>query len=359
MKRWAGIARFGGIGDNLVAGAPLYMLKKLGYMTEMITAEPNHVVFINNPWIDKLSAHIPDKDLPQGDMLAWQKWFAGRARTFDIFAHLSHSMEGKHAVFEHMTSFWWSDDERRKICKGSYLETACDLAGGVPYEFDRLFYPTEEELGRAYRTREKIGGRFVAWCLSGSRIDKVYPYTAMVICRILKELKVPVITFGAGEKERSMAMAIQEHVKLQNSSLEGLHQALSNDGVPRGDDHHWDLRRSLTMCGIADLYVGPDTGPSWAVSLDPIPKIIMVSHASAENITKHWRNTVTLHADQNRVPCWPCHRLHNTPDTCVSNAQNNGAKCISDISVDVLFEQVKAALARPAADNVVPLRVAS
>jgi hypothetical protein len=68
-----------------------------------------------------------------------------------------------------------------------------------------------------------------------------------------------------------------------------------------------------------------------------------VSHASAENITKHWVNTVTLHADPDRVPCWPCHRLHNDPSTCKSNKEDNGAACISDISVERLFQAVKQA----------------
>lgn len=357
MKRWAGIARFGGIGDNLVAGAPLYILKKLGYMTEMITSEPNHVVFINNPHIDKLSVHVTEKDLPQGDMLAWQKWFVGRERTFDVFAHLSHSMEGRHALFEQFTSFWWSDEARRKLCAGSYLETACDLLG-VPYEFDKLFYPTDEELERAYLDKEKLGGRFVGWCISGSRIDKVYPYCAMVICRIIKELKIPVLMFGAGEKERSIALAIQNHVQLQNSSIQGLHLALSVEGSARGDPYNWPLRRSLTMGCVSDVYVSPDTGPAWGVAMERIPKVIMVSHASAENITKHWVNTITLHADQSRVPCWPCHKLHNTPDTCVPNKENNGAACISDISVEVLFETIKAQLEK-GSSNVVQLRAAS
>jgi hypothetical protein len=67
---------------------------------------------------------------------------------------------------------------------------------------------------------------------------------------------------------------------------------------------------------------------------------VMVSHASVENITKHWVNTTTLHADPNRVPCWPCHRLHDDPSTCVVNKEENGAACISDVSVENLVRTV-------------------
>lgn len=78
----------------------------------------------------------------------------------------------------------------------------------------------------------------------------------------------------------------------------------------------------------------------------------MVSHASAENITSHWVNATTLHADPARVPCWPCHRLHEDPSTCVTNKEGNGVACISDISVDRLVTAVVQAWT---SSNVIPL----
>jgi len=67
----------------------------------------------------------------------------------------------------------------------------------------------------------------------------------------------------------------------------------------------------------------------------------MVSHASAENITRHWINTTTLHADPDNVPCWPCHRLHNTIDTCVPfKPGTEVAACMADISVETLMENI-------------------
>lgn len=344
MKRWAGVARFGGVGDNLVAASVCAPLKRQGYMVEMITSPNNHVLFNNNPYIDKLSVKTVERDLPQGDLMAWQKWFASRANEYDVFAHLSHSMEGRHAVFPSMTSFWWPEDYRRELCAGSYLETAHRIAG-VPFEFGPLFWPTDDEYERAYRDKEKLGGRFIIWIISGSRIDKVYPYCAMAVTRILKELKIPVLLMGAGEKERNMALAIQNHVEIQNSGLQGLHLALSVEGSETGGNYNWPLRRSLTMALVSDLVISPDTGPAWAVAFEKIPKVMMVSHASVENITKHWINTNTLHADPNRCPCWPCHRLHNDPSTCVSNKEDNGAKCISDISIETVFEAVRIGLA--------------
>jgi ADP-heptose:LPS heptosyltransferase len=336
MKRWAAIARLGGVGDNLVAGSVLAPLKRQGYMTEVITSEPNHVVYFHNPHIDKLTIKNTDRDLPKNDLIAWQHWMQTRANEYDVFVHASHSMEGRHALFKQMTAFWWPPEYRRKLCAGSYLETVHDLAG-VPYEFAPLYYTSEEERAFAKQATSIMGERYICWVLSGTRIDKVYPYAPNAIARIIKEIGAPVLLLGGpSEKEQSMATAICNIVEIQNGTRDGVHVA-----VPaQGGEKCWPLRTSLALAHGAALVVTPDTGPAWAVAMESMPKVVMVSHASAENITKHWQNTVTLHADPDRVPCFPCHRLHDDIDTCVINKGGDGAACISDISVETVVQTV-------------------
>jgi ADP-heptose:LPS heptosyltransferase len=350
-NRWAAVARLGGIGDNLIAASTLRPLKRMGYMTEVITSELSHVVFLNNPYVDKLSIK-GEKDIPGG--AEWQKWFVSRANEYDIFAHLSHTCEVRHALTPDQTAFWWSPEYRRKLCAGSYLETVHDIVG-VPYEFGPLFFPTDDEKDRAAKTRETIGGRYLTWVLSGSRIDKVYPYAAMAICRIIKEFDIPVVMVGGGGRQFEYAKQVESDVKRTNSSLKGLHLALTPDGADSGGHQDWPIRRSLTQVLASDLVITPDTGVAWAAAMESMPKIVMVSHASAENITKHWINTTTLRADRNNVPCWPCHRLHSDISTCTPNKDGgNAAACISDISVDTIMENVERLW--NVADNVVPLR---
>lgn len=337
MNRWAAIARFGGIGDNLMAASPLKALKRMGYMTEVITGEPNHVVYHHNPYVDKLAVKKTERDLPKDDLMAWQRWFESRANEYDLFIHASHSCEGRHAVFKQMTAFWWPAEQRRKVLAGSYIETVHDIAG-VPYEFGPLFFPSPEEYAFAFQAKKQIGDRFILWVLSGTRIDKVYPYATMAISRIIKEVGAPVLVMGGpSEKEHSMATTIRDVVTLANGGREGLHLAIP---ATEGGARAWPLRTSLTMALVADLVVTPDTGTAWAVAFEQMPKVVMVSHASVENITKHWVNTTTLHADPNYVPCWPCHRLHEDPSTCVVNKEGNGAACISNISVEKLVQAV-------------------
>lgn len=341
MKRWAGIARLGSIGDNLIAASVLHPLKRMGYMTEVICCDPASVVYLHNPKIDKLTVKDP-KDLPQNDMGAWQKWFEGRAKEYDLFLHASHSCEARHALFKTQTEFWLDQDYRRSRCKGSYLETVHDMMG-VPHEFGPLYYTSAEEREHAYLTKKQIGERCVAWVVSGSRIDKFYPNSGYAVERLVREVAPVVLVGGPTPKEIEIAKAIIDHCESVNGNRKHVHRIVPDK----------PLRSTLAFLQQCDLVVSPDTGPAWAVAMEPMPKVIMVSHASAENITSHWVNTTTLHADPSRVPCWPCHRLHEDHSTCVVNKEGNGVACISDISVDRLVEAVAVAWN---ASNVVPFQ---
>ena len=320
----------------------------------MLTDHKHGVVFQNNPFIDKLTV-LPDKHIPTGP--DWNKWFENRAKEYDQFWHLSHTCEGRHALNMGSSGFWWPQAYRRKICAGSYLETVHDICG-VAHDFGPLFFPTEDEQVRALEVRDKpsepgivrFGGPFLAWVVSGSRVDKKHPYSGMAIARIIREMGIRVVMFGAGGPQFEDAKSIQDHVKRQNGTDHGLFLCLSPENSDPGGFQNWHTRRSLSQMLTATAVVTPDTGLAWAVAMEPMPKIVMVSHASAENITRHWRNTITLHADPAEIPCWPCHRLHDTVDTCVPmKDMGKAAACMGDISTELIVSAVKAALARDAA----------
>src|SRR5208337_5005699 len=112
----------------------------------------------------------------------------------------------------------------------------------------------------------------------------------------------------------------------------GLYLGLSHDA----NNPNWPIRRVLSFAQACDIVIGPDTGPMWGVAYESNYKVLMLSHGSVENVSKHWVNTVSLHADTARVPCYPCHQLHNTGETCTPNRDKNGSACISDISVETV-----------------------
>ena len=50
-----------------------------------------------------------------------------------------------------------------------------------------------------------------------------------------------------------------------------------------------------------------------AVAHYDVPKICLLSHSSPNNLTKNWKNTMTLSPD---VPCHPCHQMHFSRASC-------------------------------------------
>lgn len=346
---WAAICRFGGIGDNLIASSVLPLLARRYKGVDVITEEPNSVIFENNPHVSRII--VKEKgELPNGGAVEWQKWFMHRSNEYDLFVNLSHSCENLLAMQAGQTQFYWPKAWRRKHCGHNYLEVVHDICG-LPHIFNPRFYPTEEEHEKAKLTRRNLSERkVVGWVISGSRLDKTYPYSAQVISRLIAEQNVAVLLLGApSNRDVALAKQIGDEVKKALGNHDNVHAAISPEPTTQWTETApgkrnkieqttplWPVRRMLTQVQHCDLVIGPDTGAMWAVAVEDVPKIVLLSHASPENITKHWRNTKTLHADQERVPCWPCHQLHDDEKTCKLNEDKTAAACMSDISAQAI-----------------------
>ncbi len=339
--KWACVARLGSIGDNFLASSVLPLLKRDGYMVDVMAQEPASVIFENNPNVDKLTL-LKNEDLPNNPT-DWQKYFARRANEYDKFYPLSHSIES-HVVFHpDSTGFLWPPSYRRMMADRSYLALTHDLCE-VPHEYDPHFFPTEAEKEDAEAIKVRIaplGQKVVGWVVAGSRVDKLYPYASNAIARIIKELDARVLMLGAPEHKDWVAQ-IETAVNTQNGSLQGLYAGFKAAG---SEEHPvtaaLPLRRSLSWAQECDLVIGPDTGMMWSVATREMPKIMLLGHASPKNITHGWLNTTTLHADPARVPSWPCHQLHNDLSTCHPNKEGTGAACISDISVETIVSAAR------------------
>ena len=64
----------------------------------------------------------------------------------------------------------------------------------------------------------------------------------------------------------------------------------------------------MTLCLEADAFVGSESVFANVVAMEAMPKVVMLSHSSNENLTRDWINTAALEAP---VACHPCHRIHN------------------------------------------------
>ena len=366
--RWCCVCRFGGLGDDLIASSVFPGLRRRFGKLAVITRAPNHLAFENNPHIDHLMVW-PEDDLPM-DAVAWQRKLADRAKEYpDAFFDLSHSCEVELALLEGQAAFWRSPSYRRKQCDVSYLEHVHDICD-LPYDFAPRFYPTEAETLKAHDKLSQIRtlrhGPIVGWCLAGSRVDKLYPYSAAVIGRLIIELGANVIMFGGpSPREKALTKTIQEQVTVQNGSDVGLYSAVSHDaeadkiqtgfvgrpsphmvagGAPAVQAGQWPIRRTLSTLALCDLVISPATGAAWSVAMLDMPKVVLLSHASVRNIVTGWVNTTALHADPRRVGCWSCHRLHDSFDTCKKAPGLEAAACMADITSQSVIDAAQAAL---------------
>lgn len=334
------VARLGVIGDHLIASSVLPGLKKQGYHITYAAYQPYDVIMEADPHIDKLLSWPAGKLGADKDFVEFWK----RAPLlFDYTLHLSESIERTLLMTPSQMAFNWPAHALRKICGVSYLERVHDIAG-VPHTYAPCFYPTaaEQEWATAIAEAMKAsGGPLIGISMAGSNFDKMYQSWPAVVLKILfSEPNAKVILFGTGASKRDVALvdAVTKHVAASHGDMSRLTHSLS-----------WHLRRSLTMSAHCDVLIGPDTGLMWGSAMRPeVRKVVLLSHASPENITKHWINTVSLTADQAKVPCWPCHKLHDHPSTCTIDPQTGGAMCITSISPGMVVE---AALTETSKEN--------
>lgn len=325
------VARLGVIGDQLVASSILPGLKAQGYHVTFMAYRPYSAIHQHNPHIDVLRELDQDAFGPKP--ADFMEFFKRIGASYDRVIHLSESVERTCVFFEDQVQFWWDDTARRALANVSYLERTHDLAG-VPHVFSPQFFPTDEEIAWA---EEMVAGwgaaPLIGVCCAGSNLDKVWPKMPQAIARLLAAFpKGRVVLFGGTvPRDREIVEAVLK---------------LVHDTVPDGTARikhttGWSIRQALTMVGRLDFLIGPDTGLMWAASMNErIRKVVLLSHASPTNITKHWRNTATLHADPQEVPCWPCHRLHRVPETCRVQKDTGAAACIASISPETLLRSV-------------------
>jgi ADP-heptose:LPS heptosyltransferase len=111
----------------------------------------------------------------------------------------------------------------------------------------------------------------------------------------------------------------------------------------------WPIRNAIALAQCADVVIGQETAILNAVAMEPMRKIVLLSHSTVQNLTRHWVNTVSLNG---RVPCYPCHRIHQTFEYCTRDQASGTAACQNAISAEQVLQVVQRALpslATPAA----------
>lgn len=320
------VSRFGGFGDMLMMSNILPQLKREGYHVTVNTTPKGMAIVEHDPNIDAFLIQ-DDNQVPNHELPAF--WDA-ISRRYSKFIQLSESVEGTLLAIPGRANHMWPHRVRHMELNRNYLEWTSQLAE-LPYHSDAKFYPTTREVAQEASFLGSIRANmvpkgdeiligqappdvfFIMWALAGSSMHKFYPHMDAVIARVLMEMPEAVVILAGDEPCQLLEAGWELEPRVYRMS--GKQQ----------------IRETLTLATMVDCVVGPETGVLNAVAFEENAKVVLLSHSSIENLTKHWTNVASLSAPfdpDNRV-CnnQACHRLHYGSAFCVEDKDTGAAAC--------------------------------
>lgn len=316
------IIRYGAWGDVIQMTSILPALKEQGYHITLYTVPRAWDAVKCEPNIDKVV--LQDAEQVPNEWLGpfWQHL----AQKYDKFVNLSESVEASLLAMPGRTQYMWGKEARHEYMNKNYLEFTHQIA---QVKFDKplmRFVLNEEEKKAAAVERQKLGGApLIMWVLAGSSVHKVWHGVDAVMARILLTFpEAKVITVG-DERCRAVIEAPWANEP----------RIIKRSGV-------WNIRQTMGMAQLCDLVIGPETGVMNAVAMDELPKVVLLSHSSVQNLTRDWVNTYSVFSTQ--TPCAPCHKLIYEWSACVRDEASGTSQCMADIHPDYVWEAVTHAL---------------
>jgi hypothetical protein len=321
------VVRYGGLGDMIQASNVFPALKRAGYHVTVMTTPQGKDVLANDPHVDDW--FIQDTDQVPNHLLG-HFWDYHRQK-YDLFVNLSMSVEGRLLIMDADFRQHWPKNLIQKECNYNYMEFMNELAD-MPFKAEQRFYPTPEEIAWSVEELDPLVGKAVImWSLSGSSMHKATPFVDSVIARLLMtDPDVHFILVG------DAACQI-----LEGGSWANEPRVWCRSGV-------YSVRQTMTLAQQVDMVVGPETGVLNAVGMEPVRKVIFLSHSTEENLTKHWINTTALVPA--KTPCYPCHKLHVGWGTCprvtvnINGESCEAAACVSELDQEVIYTAIRDAL---------------
>ncbi len=294
--------RYGGFGDVLMAASTFPLLKEQGWHLTVYAGVKGAEVLRFDPHIDRLIVH---DILGTTDRELTNLWRYLRTRCAK-FVNFSQTVENLLLADPRRQNFYWPQEMRHRYMNTNYLEAMHEVAC-VSAVYRQRFYPTDAERIWAADWWKKADGSFrVVVAATGSGVNKIWPGLFEYVGRLaMRHEKVNVVVLGG----------LHSAKLLEHERIHELGETLS-------------IRRSLALALQADLVIGQETGILNAVAHEPMPKIVLLSHSSEENLTKNWVNTEVLIG---QVPCYPCHRLHSDWSGCNQDPLTKFAACQSAI----------------------------
>jgi ADP-heptose:LPS heptosyltransferase len=327
------IIRYGAFGDLTMITPLLEQCHLAGEHVTLYTQPYAKAVLDNNPHIDRVL-------LQEKDCIALQeldKYFAYIKTKYGRFIDLCESIEGSMLKLESRREFYMPKEWRDKTCSENYYRKTLRLGG-----FDEAsrqpiirgkFYLSSSEKAWAENEFNKLsndGRDWVwGWALHGTSHHKCYPLSQPLLYSYLAD----------HPDERVVLLGDSGHVDLQFDHPQVIHRA----GV-------YSVRQLIAILARLDGVVSPESFIANASAAWDKPTITLLSHSSRENLCSSWKYDYALEPVAEIAPCFPCHQLHYTPNSCpqreIIDTETNevvvaGAACtIGAISMETLAERM-------------------
>lgn len=321
------VCRYGAFGDNLQAASVCAALKKQGYHVTFMGSPPGVDVLSADPNIDAFQ--LQDRDQVPNVELGnyWAYW----EKRFDKWVQLSGTVEDSLLATPGRPNYSWPHALRHSMLNRNYVEFQHAVAE-VSYELGQRFYPTADEQKWAAGERRLMGEFVVLWSLAGSSLHKTWDGLDQILARILITYPTAHVVLTGGPECKMLESGWEEEPRVHGMC-----------GV-------WSMRQTLSFLSECDLIIGPETGVMNGAALLDAPKIVFLSHSSVENLTRDWKNTVSLSSPN--TPCWPCHQLHMNSDGWDKHcprtprlAEDGGARgvshCMGEVSPEMVWDAVR------------------
>ena len=353
--RRAAVVRYGAFGDIVQASSIFAGLKEQGYHVTAFCSPPGSDVILHDPNVDEF--YYQDKD--QVPNLALGAFWDYQKAKYDRWVNLSESAEGTLLAIPGRFLHGVPPALRHKLTNMNYLELQHDAAG-IPHKPQVHFYPTSEEREWAKVLKAQSGEFNIVWSLAGSSVHKTWPFVDNIIAALLLEFpKLHIFLVGGPAAvllEQGWFKVAEDGQPVKDEK--GRKIQVDPRVHPMSGD--WTIRQTMTFSLAADLVIGPETGVLNAVSHEPMPKVIFLSHSSNDNLTRDWDNTHVLWADKTSCPgrgnneAPACHQLHYNWDHCKNVTGEDGkpsgvAQCQMDITPEhahrVIWHVITEALA--------------
>lgn len=309
-----GLVRVGAHGDAIWASSPCALFKEQGYFVTAYIASTGGEILKHDPNIDRLVV-LPDGVLTDDELLAY---WAHEAAKHTKWVNLIGSVEQRLLYHPSSNEFYLPHPLRHRFANQNYLEMVHDYAG-LPHDFRQRYFPTEQEKQFAQTLKSKLPGGdktpLVILNPCGSGPAKTWPH-AQRFLQLMNDAGINCVVLG------DLRLPLEE---------------IEPHGIVLGKD--LPVRAALAFAQLADCVVATESLIANSVAMESMLKVVILSHSSNENLTKHWVNTAAIEAPQ--VSCHPCHRVHGGDLTFCAKDTNSGASaCMASATADTVADFV-------------------